>query len=59
VRPPRQGHSGSNADVGSSHSLVNRTEKLLEAGGIRPAILTSQLAPVVIRYGGRLPGLAG
>jgi hypothetical protein len=27
--------------------------------GIRPAILTSQLAPVVIRYGGRLPGLAG
>jgi len=27
--------------------------------GVRPAILSSQLAPVVLRYGGRLPWLAG
>ncbi|MDQ6884057.1 MAG: CvpA family protein [Candidatus Dormibacteraeota bacterium] len=27
--------------------------------GVRPAILSSQLAPLVLRYGGRLPWLAG
>ena len=27
--------------------------------GVRPSILTSRLAPLVIRYGARLPGLAG